>query len=111
MEPTVALAQQVLGGMGKQLRLGIEELDADLDVEFARMRGVPLRDRLADVELVMGSLLARFRAAGVAYVLEGDVAAAFHGAPCRPRRLDVARLVGRLLTLPPADRAPGRGAA
>jgi hypothetical protein len=84
---TTALLDRLFDALGRQLRVTVEDRDADLD---AGMDGaVNADDRLAG-ELHTARILTRRLDPGVAFLLDGQLAAALHGVPVKVRRTDLA---------------------
>jgi transcriptional regulator with XRE-family HTH domain len=88
--PTTEFVERVLAGMGWQLKVDVEPLHADLDARIAAVEKVPLPERFASFDVDVETLVELLSTARVVYVVEGVVAAAAHGAPVRPQRMDVA---------------------
>lgn len=106
--PTTTLVERLFGALGKQLRLEVEERDADLD---ATMDAVTGRDDVTvyrdddghevevddiDVRVWELGVLHRWAPPGLVYLLDGELAAALQGVPIRPTRLDLAVAEGDL---------------
>lgn len=85
--PTTAVIERLFGALGQQLRLDVEPLDADLDdgIDLARSQDPEV---VASQLTNLGFLLRR--AAGLRYVIDGELAALLHGVPIRTQRYDLA---------------------
>ncbi|MFK3981477.1 helix-turn-helix domain-containing protein [Micromonospora sp. NPDC050397] len=100
--PTTTLVERLFGALGKQLRLDVEERDADLDAAMDAVAGrgdvTAYRDddgtevEVDDVDDRIWELgvLHRWAPPELTYLVDGELAAVLQGVPIRPTRLDLA---------------------
>lgn len=84
--PGFDAAGRILAGLGLQLRLSTEPLDADLDAHLASVRGLTPAQLLERVPLELSTLAILD---GLPVVVTGHLAALLHGVPVPVRRCDV----------------------
>ncbi|MFI6762740.1 helix-turn-helix domain-containing protein [Micromonospora sp. NPDC050417] len=94
--PTAALVERLFDALGKQLRLEVEERDAELDAAIDGATGTVAETDDDDEELdVVGALLYelgvlwRRAPPKLDYLIDGELAAALQGVPIKPTRLEL----------------------
>jgi len=93
-EPSVVVANQILGGLGLQIALGTEQAVADLDRRIAEIARIPLSERMARFSPYPPDLLAWL--ADAEPVIVGSAAASLHGVPAPVDHLDLCVLSERI---------------
>lgn len=86
--PDLELVERLFAAMDRQLTLGVEDLDAQVDRRIAELAARPVVDRLAETDLN----LFRRHIAGISHVFEGATAALLQGAPVPAPGVHVALL-------------------
>jgi transcriptional regulator with XRE-family HTH domain len=84
----IPLVERLFAVMGRQLTLGVEELEADVDQRIAELAARPIVDRIAETDLG----IFRRHAAGISHVFDGATAALLQGAPVPAPGVHVALL-------------------
>ncbi|MGW4462918.1 helix-turn-helix domain-containing protein [Micromonospora sp. NPDC004704] len=91
LAPTTTVVERLFDALGKQLRLEVEERDADLDAAIdaiSEYEGI----ESDHVEMCLDDLNMMHRRApdGLVYLIDGRLAAVLQGVPIRPTRVEVA---------------------
>ncbi|MFC4107716.1 helix-turn-helix domain-containing protein [Micromonospora zhanjiangensis] len=85
--PTTMLVDRLFAALGQQVRIDLEPLDADLDEEIARAATANaswVETRVHDMRYLLRQV------PELAYLVDGELAAALHGVPIRPGRIELA---------------------
>jgi transcriptional regulator with XRE-family HTH domain len=85
--PSLAVLDRLFAVLGHQLRVELEELDADVDTTIDRV-GELTDDKRAEAMGFFGYLLDKL--AGVPYLIEGELGAILHGVPLKTSTLSLA---------------------
>ena len=85
--PTATVVERLFDGLGQQVRVDVEARDADLDRDIETAAGLGEDYRIG----LLNDLRALLKhAAGLPYLLDGELAALLQGVPIRPNRFDLA---------------------
>ncbi|MFY1697669.1 helix-turn-helix domain-containing protein [Solwaraspora sp. WMMA2101] len=86
--PSLATVERLFAAMGRQLTVGVEDLDSDIDRRIAEIADRPFADRLAQTSVEQFHR----QAAGFSFVFDGPTAALLQGAPVPAPGVHVALL-------------------